>query len=49
MNFTKFDAEAKIWSGRDVLPLYNPKVSLAQVILGTLKVFGPKIAQVLFE
>lgn len=44
---TKFDEDTKEWSGRNVLPIYNPKISLAQVILTTLNTHGPKIAQVL--
>lgn len=43
---TTYDKEAKLWSGRDVLPLYNTKISVAQVILGALTTYGPKIAQV---
>ncbi|XP_055308228.1 probable 4-coumarate--CoA ligase 1, partial [Sitodiplosis mosellana] len=43
---TQYDNEAKLWRGRDQLPLYNPKISLAQVILKSCINFGPKIAQV---
>lgn len=43
---TKYDAEAKEWRGCDLPPLYNPKISLARLILNSLTTFGPKIAQV---
>lgn len=43
---TTYDEEAKLWSGHDVLPLYNPKISVAQAVLGALSTYGPKIAQV---
>lgn len=43
---TKFDESTKLWSGREVPPLYNPKISVAQVILDKLDTYGPNIAQV---
>lgn len=43
---TKFDKEKKLWSGREVIPTYNPKISIAQVILDTLNIYDSKIAQV---
>lgn len=43
---TSYDEENKLWSGPDVMPLYNPKISLAAVALNSMKNFGPKIAQV---
>lgn len=43
---TQYDEESKLWRGRDFLPLYNPKVSLAQVILKACVNYGPKLAQV---
>lgn len=43
---TKYNKDIKEWSGCDRPPLYNPKVSLAHVLLDTLNTFGPKIAQV---
>lgn len=43
---TQFDKEKLLWKGRDSVPLYNPKVSLAQVFFRTCLNFGPKIAQV---
>lgn len=43
---TQYDKEAKLWRGRDLLPIYNPKISLAQVILKACINNGPKIAQV---
>lgn len=46
MFFTKYDAENKLWKGNEVTPLYNPKVSIGEVILKALAVNGPKITQV---
>ena len=43
---TKFDQENKVWSGQNVVPTYNPKVSVAQVLLAALSTYGSKIAQV---
>lgn len=43
---TQFDKETKLWRGRDLLPVFNPKISLAQVILRACINNGPKIAQV---
>lgn len=43
---TKYDEEIKVWSGKDVLPTYNPEISLAQVLLERMKTYGSKIAQV---
>lgn len=43
---TQYDKEAKLWRGRDLLSVYNPKISLAQVILKACINNGPKIAQV---
>lgn len=43
---TKYDEETKVWSGRDTVPIYNPTVSLAQVLLSTMRNFDHKIAQV---
>lgn len=43
---TKFDKETKVWSGKSVLPTFNPKISVAQVILASLNTYGSKIAQV---
>ncbi|XP_055297521.1 luciferin 4-monooxygenase-like [Sitodiplosis mosellana] len=43
---TKFDEENKVWSGQDVLPTYNSKISVAQVVLATLNTYGSRIAQI---
>lgn len=43
---TIYDEENKLWKGVDVPDLYNPKISLAQVILRDCKHHGTKIAQV---
>lgn len=44
---THYDEDAKLWSGRAVVPLYNPKVSVGQVALDALFRHGSKVAQVL--
>lgn len=44
---TTYDKDNKVWSGKDIVPTYNPKISIAQVILSTLHMHGPGIAQVL--
>lgn len=44
---TKYDKEAKLWRGRDCVPLFNPKISIAQVVLKACVNYGPKIAQVI--
>lgn len=43
---TKFNATEKIWMGPEIKPLFNPKVSIGQVIIRMLSMHGPKIAQV---
>lgn len=43
---TTYDSKRKIWEGPNIKHLYNPKVSLGQVILNMLTMHGPKIAQV---
>lgn len=43
---TNYDETNKLWSGLDIPPMYNPKISLAQVMLNALKTYGSKIAQV---
>lgn len=44
---TKYDEKIKEWNGCDLPPVYNPKISLAQILLDTLMTYGSKIAQVL--
>lgn len=46
MYSTFYASELKIWKGPNILPLYNPKISLAQVLLSALTTYGPKVAQV---
>lgn len=43
---TVFDKENKLWKGYDVPPLYNPEISIAQVLLKAMTTNGTKIAQV---
>lgn len=43
---TSYDEENKLWSGRGDLPLYNPEISLAQVLFSAMELNAPKIAQV---
>lgn len=43
---TTYNREEKLWKGRETTPLYNPNISLAQVLLNALKLNGPKRAQV---
>lgn len=42
---TTFKQE-NLWFGRDIPPLYNPKISLAQVLFNAMAKYGTKIAQV---
>lgn len=44
---TQYDKERKQWTGRRVVPLYNPKISLVQVVLKSCINFGSKVAQVI--
>lgn len=41
-----YDEETKLWHGPDIPPVYNPFVSIAQVMLNSMSIFGSKIAQV---
>lgn len=43
---TKYDPDLKLWEGPKIKHLYNPKVSIGQVILNMLSLHGPKIAEV---
>lgn len=43
---TNFNKELKLWTGINIPPLYNPKVSIGFVILKSLNEHGAKIAQV---
>lgn len=42
---TKYNAEQKLWEGPEIKSLFNPKVSIGQVIIRMLSMHGPKIAQ----
>lgn len=44
---TQYDKIAKLWSGRKIIPLYNPKISVTQVVLKVCQSNGSKIAQVI--
>lgn len=44
---TNYNKEEKLWKGPGIPSLYNPKISLAQVVLQACKTYGPKIAQVI--
>ncbi|XP_055325885.1 uncharacterized protein LOC129579744 [Sitodiplosis mosellana] len=46
MYITKYDEENKLWSGRGDKPLYNPEISLAQVLFSAMELHAPKIAQI---
>lgn len=43
---TTYDEKTKTWYGREIPPLYNEKISVAQALLSAMTNFGPKIAQV---
>lgn len=43
---SSFNAETKIWSGRKVKPIFNPKASLGQIIHRTLQVNPNNIIQI---
>lgn len=43
---TEFDVENKIWSGNVIASLYNPNISVGQVLLWMLQRNPTKIAQV---
>lgn len=43
---THFDEQSKLWSGAAIPQLFNTKVSIAQVLLRSMKIYGSKIAQV---
>lgn len=47
MYHTSFDAATKTWTGPKTLPVFNPNVSAAQVILNALNNNPNKIGQVL--
>lgn len=43
---TQYNEKEKLWSGLNVQPIYNPTISVAQVVLQALMKNGPKISQV---
>lgn len=43
---THYNKDLKLWSGNNVRPCYNPKISIGEVVLHSLVANGPRIAQV---
>ncbi|KAJ6632853.1 hypothetical protein Bhyg_18006, partial [Pseudolycoriella hygida] len=43
---TIYDEENKLWKGYDVPALYNPEISIADVVLKAMDINGTKIAQI---
>ena len=43
---TYFDEKAKLWSGCNIPPLYNPKISIGQLVLKSMRSYSSKVAQV---
>lgn len=43
---TTFDEETKTWYGLPGVPMYNPNVSVGQVLLEALRRYPEKIGQV---
>lgn len=43
---TKYNETENLWYGLDTLPLYNPKINMAQALLNSMSTFGSKVAQV---
>lgn len=46
MFHVKFDEENKIWSSCGVPSVLNPNISIGHILLRSLELNGPKIAQV---
>jgi hypothetical protein len=46
---TDFDETNKLWRGPDILPLFNPKITIGQAILDVAEVNATKICQVGLE
>lgn len=46
MMSVKFDEKNKCWSTINDPILYNPHISIAHMLLRSMELFGPKIAQV---
>lgn len=46
MTSTRYNEEAKEWHGCPIPPLFNPEISVAQVLMESMTNFGPKIAQI---
>lgn len=44
---SNYDSELKLWSGRQLLPMYNPKVSFGEIIFRALLNNPSRIAQVI--
>lgn len=45
---TSYDEKQKLWTGLKTRPLYNPEISLGDILLRSMEANGPKIAQVCF-
>lgn len=44
-----YDDKRKQWQGLKMRPLYNPEVTLGEVLLKSMHINGSKIAQVSFQ
>lgn len=42
----KFDEESKTWRTNDIPLVYNTSISLGHILLRSMELFGPRIAQV---
>lgn len=49
MNFfdTNYDEEENIWKGKEIPPIFNPNISLGQIILWKLERNRYKVGQVI--
>lgn len=43
---TKFDENSKLWCGGAIPAEHEPKISLGQALLNSMRIFGSKVAQV---
>ena len=44
-----YDQKEKMWYGRDIPLLYNPKINIAQALFNAMNIFGSKVAQVILS
>lgn len=44
---TTYDENLKLWFGANLTPLYNPKISIGEILLRSLMSNGCNIAQVI--